>query len=152
MTAWPRPAPADRRKHRWQVPREDTGSVAIEVALSVPLALLLLSLIATAFHLSRATIDVNAAVAAGSRAASLADSAATATSAAQSAAAASLADQCAAVSVTVDTADFRRGGSVTVAVECTVTTRGLTGIDLPGAVTTSARSTSPVDVYRTVTP
>lgn len=130
--------------------RDDTGSVAVEIALGVPISVLLLFLVIAAFHLGRATIDVNSAAAAGARAGSLARSPAAAASAARTAASTTLAGQCAAVSVEVDTSNFRRGGTVTVTVACTVTTRGLTGIGIPGAVTTQAASTSPVDVYRSV--
>ncbi len=131
-------------------PGGDRGSVTVEIALAVPLMLLLLFLLTTAVHLGRAAIDVNAAAAAAARAASLSRSAPAATSAARTAATANLAGQCAAVSVTVDTSAFHRGGAVTVTVACTVTTHGLTGISIPGSVTTQASSTSPIDVYRSI--
>ncbi len=138
-----RPAPARSR-------RSDHGSVSVEIALSVPLIVLLLFLLTAAVHLGRAAIDVNSAAAAAARAASLSRSAPAATMAARNAATANLAGQCASVSVTVDTSAFHRGGAVTVTVACTVTTHGLTGISIPGSVTTRAASTSPIDVYRTV--
>jgi len=122
----------------------------VEIALSVPLIVLLLFLLTAAVHLGRAAIDVNSAAAAAARAASLSRSAPAATMAARNAATANLAGQCASVSVTVDTSAFHRGGAVTVTVACTVTTHGLTGISIPGSVTTRAASTSPIDVYRTV--
>ena len=128
----------------------DRGSVSVEIALSVPLVLLLLFLLSATVHLGRAAIDVNAAAAAGARAASLTRTPAAATTAARDTATADLAGRCAALVVTVDTTGFRRGGAVTVTVACTVTTRGLTGIDVPGSVTTQATSTSPLDMYRTV--
>ena len=128
--------------------RDDTGSVAVEIALGVPIGVLVIFLVVAAFHLGRATIDVNSAAAAAARAGSLARSPAAAASAARTAATASLAGQCATVSVSVDTSNFRRGGTVTVAVACTVTSEGLTGIGIPGSVTAKAASTSPVDVYR----
>ncbi len=128
----------------------DRGSVTVEIALAVPLMVLLLFLLTAAVHLGRAAIDVNSAAAAAARAASLARTAPAATTAARNAATADLAGQCASLSVTVDTSAFHRGGTVTVAVACTVTTHGLTGIDIPGAVTTRASSTSPIDLYRTV--
>ena len=132
--------------------RGDRGSVSVEIALSVPLMvlLLLLFLLTAAVHLGRAAIDVNSAAAAAARAASLARTAPAATTAARNAASADLAGQCASVSVTVDTSVFHRGGAVTVTVACTVTTHGLTGINVPGTVTTRAASTSPIDLYRTV--
>ncbi len=111
---------------------------------------LLLFLLTAAVHLGRAAIDVNSAAAAAARAASLARTAPAATTAARNAATADLAGQCASLSVTVDTSAFHRGGAVTVTVACTVTTHGLTGISIPGSVTTRAASTSPIDLYRTV--
>jgi hypothetical protein len=131
-------------------PGGDRGSVSVEIALSVPLMVLLLFILAAAVHLGRAAIDVNSAAAAAARAASLARTAPAATTAARNAATADLAGQCASLSVTVDTSAFHRGGAVTVAVACTVTTHGLTGISIPGSVTTRAVSTSPIDVYRTI--
>jgi hypothetical protein len=50
--------------------------------------------------------------------------------------------------VTVDTSQFHRGGAVTVHLACTVTTHGLLGVGLPGSMTVSASSTSPLDLYR----
>ncbi len=142
--------PPHRTRRPPRRPRGDRSAVSVEIALAVPLIVLLLFLMATAVHLGRAVIDVNSAAAAASRAASLARTAPAATTAARNAAAADLAGQCAIVSVTVDTSGFHRGGTVTVTVACTVTTHGLTGINIPGSVTTKAASTSPIDLYRTV--
>jgi Flp pilus assembly protein TadG len=132
-------------------PDGDRGSVSVEIALAVPLIVVLLFLLTAAVQLGRAAIDVNSAAAAASRAASLARTAPAATTAARNAATADLAGQCASLSVTVDTSAFHRGGAVTVTVACTVTTHGLTGIDIPGSVTTRAASTSPIDLYRSET-
>ena len=141
------PHPTHRPPHR---PHGDRGSVTVEIALSVTLLVLLLFLLTAAVHLGRAAFDVNSAAAAAARAASLARTATAATTAARNAASADLAGQCASVSVTVDTSAFHRGGAVTVSVACTVTTHGLTGINIPGSVTTRAASTSPIDLYRSV--
>jgi Flp pilus assembly protein TadG len=141
------PRPARRHPHR---PGRDRGSVSVEIALSVPLMVLLLFLLTAAVHLGRAAIDVNSAAAAAARAASLSRTAAAATTAARNAATANLAGRCASLAVTVDTSAFHRGGAVTVTVACTVTTHGLTGISIPGSVTTRASSTSPVDLYRSI--
>ncbi len=129
-------------------PGGDRGSVSVEIALSLPLMVLLLFLLSAAVHLGRAAIDVNSAAAAAARAASLARTAPAAATAARNAATADLTGRCASLSVTVDTSAFHRGGAVTVTVACTVTTHGLTGISLPGSVTTRAASTSPIDRYR----
>jgi Flp pilus assembly protein TadG len=149
MTVHIRQSPRPARQPRRRLGSE-RGSVAVEIALAVPLMVLLLFLLTAAVHLGRAAIDVNSAAAAAARAASLARTGPAATTAARNAATADLAGQCASLSVSVDTSAFHRGGTVTVAVACTVTTHGLTGIDIPGAVTTRASSTSPIDLYRTV--
>ncbi|ROO62985.1 hypothetical protein EDC02_4994 [Micromonospora sp. Llam0] len=128
--------------------RGDRGTVAVELAIGVPMLVLVVLIAAAAFVMGRANLDVNAAAGAAARAASLARSATTATSAAVSAATANLADRCAGLTIDVDTGGFRRGGQVRVTVSCTVTTRGLTGIGLPGSTTFTATATSPIDVFR----
>ena len=127
---------------------DDRGSVTVELALAVPLSLLLFFLVLGAFHLGRATIDVHAAASAAARAASIArDDPATA---AQQTAEANLADRCASFTVDPGPTQVQRGGQVTVRVSCTVTTHGLLGLGLPGQITLSAEASSPVDVYRSV--
>jgi Flp pilus assembly protein TadG len=149
MTVHTRQSPQPTRQPRCRRVG-DRGSVTVEIALAVPLMVLLLFLLTAAVHLGRAAIDVNSAAASAARAASLARTAPAATTAARNAATADLTGQCASLSVTVDTSAFHRGGAVTVTVACTVTTHGLTGVDMPGSVTTRAASTSPIDVYRAV--
>ncbi|MBG0569001.1 TadE family protein [Actinoplanes aureus] len=127
---------------------DDRGSIAVELALGVPMAVLLIFLLVGAFNVGRATIDVNSAAGAASRSASLARTAPAAAAAAHGSATANLSDRCARMSVTVDTSQFRRGGTVTVEVRCTVTTHGLLGIGLPGSLTMTAASSSPLDRYR----
>jgi Flp pilus assembly protein TadG len=137
--------------HRWPAGGDrsrDGGSTAVELALGVPVTILLAFLIIAAFHVARASADTAAAAAAAARAASLSRTPTTATTAAQTSAAANLSGRCTAVSVTVDTSNFHRGGTVTVAVACTMTTRGLVGVGLPGTVTSRATSTSPLDLHR----
>lgn len=131
-------------------PRGDQGSVAVELAIAIPMLVLVVLIVAATFVMGRATVNVNAAAAAGARAASLARNGNAATSAATAAARANLAGRCASLSIDVATGGFRRGGQVRVTVSCTVTTRGLTGIGLPGRSTFRASATSPIDVYRYV--
>ncbi|WP_326550113.1 TadE family protein [Micromonospora sp. NBC_01813] len=126
----------------------DRGTVAVELAIGVPMLVLVVLIAAAAFVMGRANLDVNAAAAAGARAASLARTPPAATSAATSAATANLADRCVSLTIDVHTGGFHRGGQVRVTVACTVTTRGLTGIGLPGATTFEATATSPIDVFR----
>lgn len=140
--------PASRSaRHRL---RDDRGSVAVELAIGMPLAVLFVFLIVGAYHLGQANIDVNSAAAAASRAASITRSVAAADTAARDSATANLAGLCTKVSVSVDTSQFHRGGAVTVRVGCTVSTQGLLGVGLPGSMTVSASSTSPLDLYRAV--
>jgi Flp pilus assembly protein TadG len=127
---------------------DDRGSVAVELALGVPLLVLMLFLLIGAFNMGRANIDVNAAAGAASRAASLARTAGAATAAANDSATANLGDDCARIRVAVDTSGFRRGGTVTVTLACTVPTRGLIRVGLPGSLTITGSSTSPIDRYR----
>ncbi|WP_328463534.1 pilus assembly protein [Actinoplanes sp. NBC_00393] len=133
-----------RRPHRG----DDRGSVAVELALGVPLLVLFLFLLIGAFNVGRANIDVNAAAGAASRAASLARTSAAATAAATDSATANLGADCARLSVSVNTSNYRRGGAVTVSLACTVPTRGLIRVGLPGSLTITASSTSPIDRYR----
>lgn len=126
----------------------ERGSIAVELALGAPLSVLLVFLLIAAFHLARASVDVNSAAAAASRAASIARTADAANRAARDSAQSNLAGRCARLAVDVDAQQFRRGGTVTVSLACTVSTRGLTGVGLPGALTVRAASTSPVDFYR----
>jgi Flp pilus assembly protein TadG len=128
----------------------DRGSVAVELAIGMALAVLFVFLLIGTFHIGRAEVDVNAAAAAASRAASLNGSASAAYLAASDGAAADLTGHCTRISVSVDTSQFHRGGAVTVHVGCTVSTRGLIGVRLPGSITVSASSTSPLDLYRAV--
>ncbi|MEU4217176.1 hypothetical protein [Actinoplanes sp. NPDC026623] len=126
----------------------DRGTVTVELAIGIPMLVLVVLLVAATYAMGRANLDVNAAAAAGARAGSLARNAHAATSVATDAARANLAGRCARLAIDVATGGFRRGGQVRVTVSCTVTTRGLTGIGLPGSTTFTASATSPIDVYR----
>jgi len=129
----------------------DRGSVTLEITLAIPLLVMLVFVLVGALRLANATVDVNAAAGAASRSASLARTPGVARTAAHATATANLDGRCTSLDVNVDTSAFGRGGSVTVTVRCTVPTRGLTGLKLPGSVTSSASSTSPIDVYRSDT-
>ncbi|WP_430788124.1 pilus assembly protein [Actinoplanes sp. G11-F43] len=137
------PADSPRRKRA-----DDRGSIAAELALAVPLLVLLIFLLVGAFNMGRANIDVHTAAGAASRAASLARTSTGATTAAHASATANLGDDCARVSVSVDNGNFRPGGTVTVSVACFVPTRGLSRVGLPSTVTITSSSTSPIDRYR----
>ncbi|MEV6930859.1 TadE/TadG family type IV pilus assembly protein [Dactylosporangium sp. NPDC051485] len=139
--------PAATRGRRWQA-TGDRGSISVELALSVPLVVLLLFLVIGAINVSRSNLDVHAAATAAARAGSIARTPSAATAAARDAATVNLAGHCTAVTVTADTSQFRRGGQFTVTIGCTVTTQRLTGVGLPGQLTVTATSTSPLDRYR----
>jgi len=150
MTSHP-PTGAPRRPRRTAAAerlRGDRGTVAVELAIGVPMLVLVVLIAAASFVMARANLDVNAAASAAARAASLARSADAARSDATEAAEANLDGACASLAIDVDTGGFRRGGTVRVTVSCTVTARGLTGIGLPGSTTFTATATSPIDVYR----
>ena len=143
VTAGPA-ATRSRRRHA----KGDRGSISVELALSVPLVVLLLFLVIGAINVSRANLDVHAAATAAARAGSIARNPSAATAAARDAATVNLAGHCTAVTVTADTSQFHRGGQFTVTIGCTVTTQRLTGVGLPGQLTVTATSTSPLDRYR----
>jgi Flp pilus assembly protein TadG len=146
----PRPSPGSKPAAPGSHGCGERGAVAVEYAIGIPLLVLVVLLAAGSFAMARATIDVNTAASSAARAASLSRDAAAARSAAADAAHANLAGRCVTLTVHVDTNAFRRGGSVTVTVACTVSTQRLTGLGLPGTTTLSAASTSPVDVFRSV--
>ncbi|MEV6523188.1 TadE family protein [Longispora sp. NPDC051575] len=130
--------------------REDRGGVAVEMALAVPMSVLMLFLLIGAFQYSRGTVNVHSAAGSAARAASQARTAPGARQAAEASAHANLDARCLRVAVTVDTASFVRGGQVTVTVTCGVSTKGLTGVGVGGSLDITATATSPLDVYRQV--
>lgn len=152
LPAASRPPEGSVRPRRWGGRGhrcDDRGSTAVEIALAVPIFVALLLLLITSTRYASAMIEVQSTAGAAARAASLARSP-TAASTAASQASATLSD-CTTRTVTVDTSAFHPGGQVTVEVTCTISTRTLTGFAFPGSVTATATSTSPLDVYRTVT-
>lgn len=129
-------------------------SVELTVLLT-PLFVVLLLFVVLCARTASAKIDVNAAAASAARAASLAASPAAARAEATAAASQALAGQavsCTSLAVSVDTTAFRRGGSVSVTLACTVrlSDLGLPGVSATRTVTGSARA--PVDVFRQVSP
>ncbi|MFY1674034.1 hypothetical protein ACN27G_29460 [Plantactinospora sp. WMMB334] len=124
----------------------------MELAIGVPMLVLVILITSASFVMARTNLHVNAAASAAARAASLARSTHAANRDATDAAEANLAGRCDSLGIDVDTGGFRRGGLVRVTVSCRVTLRGLTGIGLPGATTVAATATSPIDVYRHLEP
>ncbi|WP_018352063.1 TadE/TadG family type IV pilus assembly protein [Longispora albida] len=130
--------------------REDRGGVSVEMAIAVPMVVLMLFLLIGGFNYSRGQIAVSSAAGSAARAASLQRSPAGAQAAAIASAHANLDSRCARVTAAVNTGSFQRGGQVAVTVTCTVSTRGLTGVGLGGSLDITASATSPLDVYRGV--
>ncbi len=147
-TAGPRAALARLRSER------ERGSVAAELTLLVPIFVLLLLLIVALGRASDASIQVQDAAHAAARAATLAAYPGAADGAAQQAASAALVRSgttCRSVSVSADVGNLAPGSMVRVTVSCTVNFAELSGIDLPGAHTITASSSSIVDLYGATT-
>lgn len=143
------------RQRRRRPTMRERGAMSVEMAgFVLPGIVLALVIIYSAFNLGLSSLDVTSASAAAARAASLQRSAPAAASAARQAAADDLAARsvtCATLQVSTDTSRWRRGGSVTVTVSCTVRLRTLAGVDfIPGAMTTSASATAPLETHRSI--
>jgi Flp pilus assembly protein TadG len=128
--------------------------MATELAVCIPLVLLLLVFIGVANRGVSARQDVDSTAEAAARAASLQRDPVTARAAAAQAAAQNLGDgrvTCTPLVVDVDVGGFEPGGSVTVTVHCTVNYADLAaGFPIPGALIFSSSATSPIDLWRGV--
>jgi len=131
--------------------------VAAEVAIAVPVLVALLVFAGVLVYRgvdARLRLDDVAHEAA--RAASAARSPASATTAAQQTVTASLATAgvgCGQPAVSVDTSDFFPGGTVTVTVSCRLDLSDAAALLAVGnSRTLTATATSPLDVYRAVSP
>lgn len=137
--------------------RGDAGSVAAEVAIAVPVLVAVLVLAGVFVYRGvDARLRLDGVAHEAARAASLTRTPAAATAAAQQTATADLAAAgvgCGDPSVSVDTSDFVPGGRVSVTVSCQ--------LDLSDAArllaigdhrTLTASASSPLDVYRSVSP
>jgi Flp pilus assembly protein TadG len=143
---------ARRPPHR----QGDRGAVTVEIiGFFFPMMLLSITVVAAGLNLSVSRLDLESASAAAARAASLQRNPAAATTAAHQAAASNLdgrAITCADLVVQTDTSQFRRGGTVTVTVTCTVRLADLARLNdaIPGSVQASSTSRAPIDTYRRV--
>ena len=134
---------------------EQRGSAAVELVLVTPVLIALMLFVVAGGRLAASRADVDAAARDGARAASIARSPALADRDGNTAAEATLTDRdvsCRALTVTVDTSEFRPGGAVAATVSCEVDLADLTGLGLPGRRTVSSRFVEPVDTFRGVTP
>jgi Flp pilus assembly protein TadG len=135
--------------------RDETGSAAMELALLTPILVVLMLFVVFVGRLVSARADVDAAARDGARAASIARSPAAATRDGREAVEATLAGEavtCRALSVSIDTAAFRPGGSIVATVTCAVDVGDLSGLGLPGTRAVSATFSEPVDLFRGVSP
>ena len=135
--------------------QDERGSFALETAVIAPFVLGLILLVVFGGRYALATQSVSSAAAAAARTASIARTASDARSTANSAAVMSLASQeisCATVDVKVDTSGFKTEvglpASVAATVTCQLDLAGLSMIGLPGSMTISADSSSPLDTFR----
>lgn len=138
-----------RLRHR--AVRDERGAAALELALLVPVFLLLVFVAVGMGRLGQARGDIDAVARDAARAGSLARSASDAEAAAQAAASDVLGAHnltCANLAVNVDTSEFRPGGWVRVDVSCTVSMADLTGMWAPGTKVMEARGLAVVDTYR----
>jgi len=130
----------------------ERGSVAVELTLIAPIFVLLMLLIVALGRASDASIQVQDAAHAAARAATLASYPGAADSAARQAAEGALTQTgttCKGMDVTADVGSLAPGSVIRVTVSCTVNFSDLSGIDIPGAHTITASSSSIVDLYGT---
>jgi Flp pilus assembly protein TadG len=131
------------------------GSAAVELVLVTPVLIALMLFVVAGGRLASSRADVDAAARDSARAASIARSPAMAQRDGTIAAEAALTNRnlsCRTLTVTIDTAEFRPGGTVADTVSCDVELAELTGLGLPGRRTVSSRFVEPVDTFRGVTP
>ncbi|MFE0104479.1 TadE family protein [Streptomyces sp. NPDC059009] len=142
MSAWPKRL------------RGDGGSATAELVVIAPVLAALMLFVVYCGRPSETRLRIEDAAHQSARAASTARDAATATSKARTVADEALTDagiHCQGRNLAVETAQLHPGGTVRVALSCTVDLSDLTLIGVPGAVTLSARVAAPVDVYRGMT-
>ena len=155
------PSPVPRRGRNR---RDERGSITIEFAVLAPTVLALLGLLIAAGRYQTCASGVEAASAAGARAASLARSGDQAHDAATRIVTSALDGQhppCRDLTVTVDTTGFQTPvaqilqtgipAQVAVTVTCQVDLSDLTVTGLPGAATLSSRTVSVLDTFRATT-
>ena len=141
-----------RRVHRI---RGDEGAfAALELVIIVPFVVVMLLIVVAFGRVSRGRQLVDQAAQAASRAASLSESPTLATKAAKDAAVQTLSGgglSCAIMSLELDTSQFHAGGKVIARVTCRADLSGLAMAGVPGAVTLTSSSTSPLETYREFT-
>lgn len=130
--------------------RGERGDAALELVLLAPVLLLIVAFVVFCGRLSSVQVNAHAAAADGARAASIRADPATADVDARATVSATLAHDnisCSRLDVSVDTSDFRPGGSVTVDVTCTMDNSDLAVTGIPGSRTVHARAIAVIDQY-----
>ncbi len=143
----PRPVSCDPLSPR------DRGSLALELAICAPVAILMLLVVVALGRVTHGQQLVQNAAAAAVRAASLAPTAAVAQREAVTAAQASLTGAgmtCVGEQVDVDTSRFSAGGQVEVTVACHSNLSQLSLTGLPGRLDLTATSRAPIDPLRQI--
>ena len=140
------------RRRRW---RDDRGSESVELAILLPVGLLLVAMLVVGARIALAGDRISGVAGVAARDASLARSAAAAQQIATDTATTALTSQglrCVDVQVSVDTAGFSAppvaSASVTVTVSCTVDLSDIGVAGLPGSRTLHDSATSPLDPAR----
>ena len=140
------------RRTRW---RDDRGSESVELAILLPVGILILAMLVIGARIAVAGNRISGVAGIAARDASLARSATAAQQTATASATDALADRnlhCADIQVSVDTSGFNSApgapASVTVAVACTVDLSDMGVAGLPGSRTLRDTATSPLDPAR----
>ena len=135
--------------------RDDRGSESVELAILLPVGILVLAMLVIGARIALAGDRVSGVAGIAARDASLARSAAAAQQTATASATEALVDRnlhCADVQVSVDTSGFYSApgvpASVTVAVACTVDLSDIGVTGMPGSRTLRDTATSPLDPAR----
>jgi hypothetical protein len=145
-----------RRSRRlgWRL-RDDRGSESVELAILLPVGILVLALLVVGARIALAGDRISGVAGIAARDASIARSAASAQSIAANSATQALASDnvhCTNIQVTVDTAGFNAppgtNASITVNVWCTVDLSDIAVEGMPGSKTLHDVATSPLDPAR----
>jgi Flp pilus assembly protein TadG len=129
----------------------DAGQSALELAITVPVVIVMLLVVIAFGRVTQSRQLVDEAAATASRAASLAGTPAQAESQARQSVTLTLSQaglSCSSSQVQVGTEEFRPGGQVTVTVRCTATLTGMALTGLPGDMTLTATARTPLENYR----
>jgi len=131
--------------------RDRGAFAALELTIQVPFIIVMTLLVVAFGRVSRSHQLVDQAAQAAARSGSLAADPQAASKVANDIAAQTLADggvSCTVMHVDVNTLDFQPGGQIVVTVSCQADLSDLTFSGVPGSVTLTASSTSPLETYR----